>query len=135
MDINLWPKLNNCEKFRFENLLENYIVSFLFFDVIRYEIIENNKETIKISKKAFFSCIALSILSRLLYQDRTALMLWVTFSKSFKWISCLTLWTFLFYIFCIGLNTLHRHFLWLRYHTSSDHGVLQLSAPLKSIFS
>ena len=41
--MKLWPKVDNYKKFQFELFLEDYILLFVSYDVIKFETIENNR--------------------------------------------------------------------------------------------
>ena len=43
IDIKLWPKVDNYKKFQFELFLENFIVLFVSYDVIKFKTIESNR--------------------------------------------------------------------------------------------
>ena len=45
--MKLWPKVDNYKKFQFELFLEDYILLFVFYEVIKFKTIEN----IRIFKK------------------------------------------------------------------------------------
>ena len=40
--MKLWPKVDDYKKFQFELFLENFILLFVSYDVIKFETIENN---------------------------------------------------------------------------------------------
>ena len=42
VDMKLWPKVDNYRKFQFKLFLENFILLFVSYDVIKFETIENN---------------------------------------------------------------------------------------------
>ena len=42
IDMKLWPKVDNYKKFQFELFLENFILLFVSYDVIKFKTIENN---------------------------------------------------------------------------------------------
>ena len=40
--MKLWPKVDDYKKFQFELFLENFILLFVSYDVIKFKTIENN---------------------------------------------------------------------------------------------
>ena len=40
--MKLWPEVDNYKKFQFELFLENLILLFVSYDVIKFKTIENN---------------------------------------------------------------------------------------------
>ena len=42
IDMKLWPKVDTYKKFQFGLFLENFILLFISYDVIRFKTIENN---------------------------------------------------------------------------------------------
>ena len=43
IDMKLYPKVDNYKKFQFELFLENFILLFVSYDVIKFKTIENNR--------------------------------------------------------------------------------------------
>ena len=41
--MKLWPKVDNYKKLQFELSLENFILLFAFYGVIKFKTIENNR--------------------------------------------------------------------------------------------
>ena len=42
IDMKFWPKTDNYKKIQFELFLENFIILFVSYDVIKFKTIENN---------------------------------------------------------------------------------------------